>query len=506
MKKRAASIIFVLAVIFTFIPYASAETSGSCGENLTWTLEDGTLTISGTGAMDNYSSDKMPWSGVSSEILYAVIEDGVTSVGNNAFYNCKNLFGVQLPESMVTIAYNAFYRCESLESICIPESVTSLGNTAFYKCTGLKNADIRGKITRIPYCCFYGCSALSELTLPDGLISIDYCSFKGCKSLKEVNIPSSVTNIDELTFYGCTALEKVTIGENVNRIGYSAFYETAFFNNEENWENYLLYIGKYLVDVDRENISGDCQLREDTVCISDYAFECSSITSITLNDGLKYIGNAAFNDCNELISLTIPDSVERLGYSSVCGCDSLETIHIGKGVSYTGLYAFNGNRKLTAITVSSENSYYISEDGVLFNGDKTRLIVYPPASPITEYEIPRSVTDLYEYTFERCENLEILTIHGETNVGGDAISNMKNTLIRCCAGSEAERYGIMHGWKYELLVPQIEITAISATEEGLVVEVSAMDADPSNKIIAVGYGDGGIAGTAVVSDGRAVLP
>lgn len=133
MKKRILSIMLTLCMVLTFVPtvaFAETISSGSCGTNLTWSLDgNGTLTITGTGAMNNWSSsNEIPWYTNCSSIKTIVIENGVTSIGDLAFIYCTSLESINIPGSVISINMSAFRSCTSLESITIPASVTSIGN------------------------------------------------------------------------------------------------------------------------------------------------------------------------------------------------------------------------------------------------------------------------------------------------------------------------------------------------------------------------------------------
>ena len=150
--------------------------SGGCGENLTWVLTgDGTLTISGSGEMENYSGEYQngeyfrtttPWSGYREQVTAVVVESGVTSIGQCAFGGCSNLTGVTIPEGVTSIGSGAFFSCSSLTSVTIPEGVTSIGSGAFFSC-----------------------SSLTGVTIPWGVTSIGNAAFRGCSSLKHVCVP-----------------------------------------------------------------------------------------------------------------------------------------------------------------------------------------------------------------------------------------------------------------------------------------------------------------------------
>ncbi len=230
--------------------------SGSCGDNVTCTLDsDGLLTISGTGAMDSYSyySDS-PWA--TKTVKTVVISEGVTSIGDYAFEGCTGLTSITIPDSVTSIGEDAFSGCTGLTSITIPDSVTSIGDLAFFGCTGLESISVsgnntvyhssgncliktetkelvlgcknsiiptNGSVTSIGSRAFSGCTGLTSITIPDSVTSIGSSAFRGCTGLTSITIPDSVTSIDSYAFSGCTGLTSITLGKGVTYIGESAF-------------------------------------------------------------------------------------------------------------------------------------------------------------------------------------------------------------------------------------------------------------------------------------------
>ena len=200
---------------------------GTCGYNLiTWVLtEDGTLTISGSGNMKDYSSSSVaPWYSNRTKILSVVVEPGVESVGNYAFYACLKLASVSLPGGVKSVGQSAFQDCAKLTAVEIPEGVTSIGYRAFYGCSGLTSVTIPEGVTSIGSSAFSGCRSLTSVTIPEGVTSIDYQAFYGWSSLTSVTIPEGVTSIGSSAFDGCSSLTSVTIPDSVTSIGNSAFY------------------------------------------------------------------------------------------------------------------------------------------------------------------------------------------------------------------------------------------------------------------------------------------
>ena len=227
-------------------------TSGTCGKNLKWELNNGTLTISGKGEMQSYMDYgySAPW--FSSNIRKVVITSGVISIGDYAFKGCSSLTSITIPGSVTSIGGDAFLRCSSLTSITIPGSVTSIGYSAFKGCSSLTSITIPSSVTNIKDSTFKGCSRLTSITIPSSVTSIGSAAFEGCSSLTSITIPSSVTSIEVWAFYECSSLTSITIPSGVTSIGGATF------------------------------------------------LRCSSLTSITIPSGVTSIGGYAFFECSNL--------------------------------------------------------------------------------------------------------------------------------------------------------------------------------------------------------------
>ena len=245
---------FFLALVAS-IGIASAQ-SGTCGDNLTWTLADSVLTISGMGAMENFAFNSYaPWYDYRSSIKSVIISDGVTSIGNEAFSRCSSLSSVTIPNSVTSIGELAFSECSSLTSVTIPNSVTSIGKNAFWDCSSLTAVTIPNSVTSIGYGAFSECSSLTSITIPNSVTSIGEYAFFECSSLTSITIPNSVTTIGRRTFRNCSSLTSVTIGNSVTSIG-----ESAFSN-------------------------------------------CSSLTSVSIGNGVTSIADGAFYGCDKLVDV-----------------------------------------------------------------------------------------------------------------------------------------------------------------------------------------------------------
>ncbi len=199
-------------------PIATIVDSGTCGENLTWELDDkGVLTISGTGDMADYNYRHSSELGFysdspfykSNEIRSVVLTNGITSIGSYIFTSCTNLTSITIPDTVTSIGNYAFYKCSSLKTIAIPESVKSIGFSAFDSCVSLASINIPSGVTIIDEYTFNKCSSLTSITIPNCATSINYRAFYDCTNLTSITIPESVKSIGYEAFYNCTSLKNV---------------------------------------------------------------------------------------------------------------------------------------------------------------------------------------------------------------------------------------------------------------------------------------------------------
>ncbi len=408
-----------------FTPKAKAATSGTCGDNLTWTLDDeGTLTISGTGKMTNYStssSNRSPWY-YNTSIKKVVIQDGVTSIGSCAFYNCSSLTEITIPEGVTSIGSSAFEDCSSLTEITIPEGVTSIGSWAFSGCASLTEITIPEGVTSISSSAFRGCSKLTEITIPEGVTSIDSGAFEGCSSLTEITLPESVTSIRSYAFRDCSSLTGITIPEGVTSIGYSAFEGCSSLTEITIPEGVTTSIGEYTF------------------------YRCSSLTEITIPEGVTSFGNYAFYECSALTdvyyagseeqwnAITIDTNNEPLLNANIHFGGGIENDNIvasgtcGNNLTWTldneGTLTISGTGEMTNYSSSSSNRspWYnntsikniIIQNGVTSIGDSA----FEGCSSLTEITIPEGVTSIGDYAFYNCSSLTEITIpEGVTSIG-----------------------------------------------------------------------------------------
>ena len=304
--KKVLSVILAIILICSIIPFgvfrvaASSVTTGTTGD-CTWTLDGTVLTISGEGAMSNYNntSNQVPWGRNLTEVI---IENGVTSIGNFAFYFCTALKSISIPSSVKSIGNSAFYYCNSLSGIVIPDNVTSIGSEAFSDCW-----------------------KISEVKLPDSLISIGKEAFLLC-NITSITIPKNVSIIGASAFGYCTLLTSIEVDEN-NATYYSA-------NN-------------CIIQKSTNALVAGCKssvIPDGVTSIQDHAFTgCSAQGNITIPNSVTRIGGWAFAG-SDYTSITLPKSVTYITYGAFYLCDNLADVY----------YAGNRINK-NGITVGTDN-------------------------------------------------------------------------------------------------------------------------------------------------------
>lgn len=200
--------------------------NGTCGDSATWTLDTSlkTLTISGTGAMNDYQSGRQPWDSYKSYINTIIIGDGITTIGQQAFYECGYATSITIPDSIISIGNGAFNACKALTSITIPNSVTYIGESAFVLCNKLTSIDIPNGVTSIKRLTFSNCTALTSITIPNSVTLIENNAFQMCNALASITIPKNVTSIGSSAFYGCSALTSVTFLGGQPKLNSYSFY------------------------------------------------------------------------------------------------------------------------------------------------------------------------------------------------------------------------------------------------------------------------------------------
>ena len=453
MKK-----LFTLIVAICATTLAWADDSGSCGSNVTYTYVEstGTLTISGTGAMYNYTSwSSSPWK-YNLSIKNVVINNGVKSIGNYAFYSRSGLTSITIPNSVTSIGDCAFMFCKGLTSITIPNSVTSIGAQAFQYCEGL-----------------------TSITIPNSVTSIGSHAFSCCEGLASVTIGNSVTSIGSSPFWNSTGLTSINVAEDnlnyasIDGVLYSKDKKTlikcpegktgSFIipNSVTSIEDYAFYDCKGLTSITIPN---------SVINIGKYAFSgCTGLTSVTIPNSVTSIGDLAFDGCKELTSVTIGNSVTSIGHRAFYCCGVLTSVTIPNSVTSIGAQAFESCKGLTSINVAEDNLNYASIDGVLYSKDKNTLITCPQGKT-GSVTIPNSVTSIGNEAFKNCTELTSVNIpNSVTSIGGHAFDGCTGLTSMTVEATNPPFYsttsGIVSNYNIPLYVPAGSVDAYKAADK-----------------------------------------
>ena len=354
---------------------------------------------------------------IPASVTYQGMNLPVKNIGQRATLPLR--YAINSPLKQYRVPLNAAFRYRSsLTSVTLPNSIIHIGNWAFYSCSSLTSINIPNSVTSIGDHAFDACKSLTSVTIPNSVELIGWEAFLDCKSLKSVKIPDGVTHIMGKAFKNCSSLTSITIPSSVTSIGGDAFYGTALYNDPANWENGALYIDNCLIKVDNA-YDGNFTIRANTRLIADWAFSdcshlnidplfpypsmntnrkslaCTSVTSVTIPNSVKIIGEGAFRDCSSLTSVTIPNSVTSIGWNAFKGCSSLTSVTIPNSATSIGWNAFYGCSSLKSVTIP---------DGVTHIGERA----FAGCDSLTSVRIPTSVIEIGEGAFP--EHTEITRV------------------------------------------------------------------------------------------------
>lgn len=330
----------------------AAVMTGTCGDNITWEYNDETfeLVLSGSGDMAESEYGKQPWKEYKNDIKSVVVNDGITSIGKNAFcelyalesavipesvtsigdyaFAYTDIISMDLPDGLISIGEDAFWACEELVDMELPEGVQSIGRQAFGGCEKWENGDLPSGVKELEAAVFQGCLEMESVVIPDGITSVPSNMFSGCQSLRTVVLPDSVTEIEEHAFFGCYSLQKIDIPNGVTEIGRSAFDEC-----------------KRLTEV---------TIPEGVTRLSSRIFcGCVALKKVNLHDGITYIGLNAFDGCKALTNITLPSGLTEMPAGTFRDCTRLTSIRLPETLEVIANDNFTNAKNLFRITIDS---------------------------------------------------------------------------------------------------------------------------------------------------------
>jgi hypothetical protein len=430
-----------------------------------WLYSNSTLTITGTGAMEDYGCGNcVPWDVTRASISEVIIENGVTSIGSYAFSYNIALTSIAIPSSVTAIGWGAFSRNTSLTAInvasdnlayssadgvlyskkldtlilypggktgavTIPSSVTSIGDDAFSGYTGPMSVTVPNSVTNIGDRAFWDCTGLTSITIPNSVASIGVQAFQST-GLTSITIPNSVTSIGIGAFSGCSGLTAINVAS--GNLAYSSVDGILY---SKNLDTLIQCPGKK---------TGALTIPNSVTSIGIGAFSgCTGLTgALTIPNSVTSIGIEAFSGCTGLTgALTIPNSVTSIGGRAFYGCSGLTSIDIGSGVTSIEDEAFHNCSGLTSITFGSG----VTSIGYVFS-NCTRLMSVTslnPTPPIANYfdrsfnitlYVPANAIEAYSTAVGWRDFSEILAINSSSardrSAQVRAVSSMPKISVR----------------------------------------------------------------------------
>ncbi len=498
--KRTTSILLIAIMVLSYISMAqftnnnslaitaSAEEaaySGTCGENLTWTLnpENGELVISGAG--DTVSSSAFY---NNKTIKRVIFPSTIKKIGTNAFNSCFSLEKISFQEPLINelvIETGAFHACHNLNEVNLPEGLTAIYPNAFSNCSSLKSVIIPASVTSLGTYCFFECGALETVEFAEGSqlkrlgSDTEFGPFSRCYSLKNITLPQSVEEIGWGTFSGCTSLETINIPKNAKNVSYMVadgyYAEGAILSLKE-------------ITVDPENES--CLLDENGSLIKNVKNGVSLIAAPN-REGMKTLKIMPYNtlDINFFRYVTDIDKIEvaegvdgftvdengiLFNEDKTCllkypAGRNAEEFMIPASVTSIYDYAFFGAENLKSFTVEEGNTAFIAEDGVLYNTEKTTIIAYPLGKTNSEFEIISSVNQFNPISLHFAKHIEKFTVASGNEIfesDDDGVLYLKNdngskSLYLYPAKKESSEYTV----KNDVTIINIDAFYNSAVEE-----------------------------------------
>lgn len=404
--------------------------SGETGQ-LSWLYapKEQSLTLSGAGAIPDYPIAETPWQEFRDEIKSIVLEEGVTRIGDYAFYDCTALTSVEIPEGVTQIGESAFSCCQSLESVTIPGSVTEIGEGAFESCDSMLVLELTSGLKRVGAFAFSECFSLRALDLPDTVERIDRRAFTGT-ALQELIVPGNVQEIGDNAFNGCIRLSSLTLSEGIRVI------EEMAFSNCSDLTEVLIP-----VSVERlgDGVFADCLAmtqiavapESEHFVVQDnilYSKDLSTLLhylvakeeqEFTLPEEVRKIAGLAFASNYFLSEVTLGDHLEEVGSYAFARCSCLTYMYLPPQTTRLGVSPLHDCTMLLEIEVDPSNPCYSSIDGVLYNKEQTQLIQYPAGICAESYSVPDTVQEIAEYACYDAQDLEVLKISAGVRKIGD---------------------------------------------------------------------------------------
>ena len=331
-----------------------------------------------------------------------VIPQGVTAIGDRAFYDCRRLTGVTIHGGVKRIGVSAFAFCTQMARVQIPGSVKRVGDKAFWCCERLESAAVDAGVEEIGSEAFRGCRALRAVALPDSLTRIGDRAFCDCERLERAAIPCRVTRIGSWLFKNCGRLAEVALPSGLTEVGDEAFHCC--------WNLRTIALPATVTRIGKRAFA-----------------HCATLTDAAIPEGVTAIGEGAFYGCAHLTRATLPRGVTELGPDAFCDCTGLTSATVPDNPAC--FQAFSGCRNLREYTIHPDSARYRVVDGVVLSRDGRRLIAYPPGRSCARYDVPRPVTQVCDHAFDGVPVKLVFVHDGVTHFSMTAAWNRDDPFV-----------------------------------------------------------------------------
>ena len=461
-----------LSDITLYACWAKGE-NNSCGKKISWTLDNNKLIISGTGDMYDFEAGKAPWNSISNYVTAVEIQDGVTGIGNNAFYNMTGVKTVEIADSVNKIGESAFNSCLSLSEIHIPNNVSVIETDTFRNCI-----------------------SISEILFPYGVTEIKNGAFDGCNGLKKINVynPKCIMPEDWLSSSESTEVYGYadSTADSFADTNDLTFISIGFYGEDDG----VLWI--YTTSTKTLQFFANGEMPDYSGNVVPWNIVKNEIQNVIFSDKISYIGNNTLHNCTNIETIIFPNNLNDIGVNALEGTKWFDNHDAGIVVIKSILYAYKDgieddevtlNKGVTRIsknfstaflngisspislnisssvtnidarslayatnlktlTVNAGNSNYKSIKNVIYSKDGTKLICYP-AGLDGNVSIPDSVICIEPYAFAGCTELTTIEIgKGVISIADNAFDLTGLTTIKGYANSYAESYASAHGYEF----------------------------------------------------------
>ena len=445
-------------------------------------------------------------------------DNGITSIGSYAFYNCSVLTTVAIPGTVTTVENYAFYNCSALEKISFPEGLISLGRYAFQNCSSLATVILPESLTSIGSYVFYGCNNLKSITFPDSLESISDYAFYNCGQLEEIVLPAalktlgnyvftncskitsvnledtSITNIGTQCFMNCSSIKRIVIPESVDEVSRQAFSGcSAVVSLTIPQGVKVLGGGCFAGCTGLTEVAIPRSVSTAQLYSSQGPFTgCTNLTKVTFAEKMRSVPEYLFYQCDQLTEISLPDTISEIGGYAFYGCTNLQKVNMPSLLYSVGEFAFYNCSKITAADLShsleSIGRSAFSGCSALTEVSFSEYIKVIPSScfagtALQKVVLPYAVSSIDSNAFSNINTLQEISIPAGTTSISSSAFNQESLTIRGAAGSRAETYAAEKGYTFiqgtgftKAILDKTEMTLALTEKETLSLDITPFDA------------------------------